>query len=44
MSLKDLLSELRAKPTVSVPTAGKVLAELSKNAAYEAAGACWACR
>jgi hypothetical protein len=37
MSMQEILAELRAKPTVSVPTAGKALADLSKNASYDAA-------
>lgn len=39
MSWKEILAELRSKPTVSVPTAGRALADLSKNGAYEAARA-----
>jgi hypothetical protein len=37
MSMREILAELRSKPTVSVPTAGKALADLSKNASYDAA-------
>lgn len=37
MSIKEILEELRSKPSVSVPTAGAVLAGLSKNASYIAA-------
>jgi hypothetical protein len=37
MSIKDILEELRTKPSVSVPTAGAALAGLSKNASYLAA-------
>jgi hypothetical protein len=37
MSMLDILAELRSKPTVSVPTAGKALGDLSKNASYDAA-------
>jgi hypothetical protein len=37
MSMRDILIELRSKPTVSVPTAGKALGDLSKNASYDAA-------
>jgi hypothetical protein len=36
-SLREILTELRSKPSVSVPTAGKALADLSKNAGYQAA-------
>jgi hypothetical protein len=35
----DVIAELRSKPTCSIPLAGLVLGELSKNAAYEAAAA-----
>ena len=38
-TVKEILSELRSKPTTSVPNAGKVLGDLSKNAAYDAARA-----
>jgi hypothetical protein len=34
---KDLLAELKSQPTVSVPTAGKALGDLSRNGSYEAA-------
>lgn len=37
MSWKEILAELKSHPTVSVPTAGKALADLSPNAAYRAA-------
>jgi hypothetical protein len=37
MSIKEILEELRSKPSVSVPTAGKALGDLSKNASYIAA-------
>jgi len=37
MSMKEILAELRSSPTVSVPTAGRALGDLSKNASYEAA-------
>jgi hypothetical protein len=37
MSWKEILAELKSQPTVSVPTAGKALADLSANAAYRAA-------
>jgi hypothetical protein len=37
MTMGEILAELRSKPTVSVPTAGKALGDLSKNASYEAA-------
>lgn len=37
MSWKEILAELKASPTVDVPTAGKALANLSPNAAYRAA-------
>ena len=36
-SLAEILAELRTKPTVSVPTAGKVLGDLNKNSSYDAA-------
>jgi hypothetical protein len=36
-TLEEILAELRSKPTVSVPTAGKALGDLSKNASYDAA-------
>jgi hypothetical protein len=35
--MREILAELRSKPSVSVPTAGKALGDLSKNASYEAA-------
>ena len=38
-TVKEILAELRSKPTTSVPNAGKVLGDLSKNAAYDAARA-----
>ena len=34
---KDVLAELKSRPTVSVPTAGRALGDLSRNGAYEAA-------
>ena len=34
---KQILAELKSQPTVSVPTAGRALADLSENAAYRAA-------
>ena len=37
MSWKQILAELKSSPTVSVPTAGRALADLSENAAYRAA-------
>jgi hypothetical protein len=37
MLIRDLIAELRSSPTVSVPTAGRALGDLSKNASYEAA-------
>jgi hypothetical protein len=37
MSIREILAELRSKPSVSVPVAGKALGDLSKNAAYDAA-------
>jgi hypothetical protein len=37
MLMREILAELRSKPTVSVPTAGKALGDLSKNASYDAA-------
>lgn len=37
LTMREILAELRAKPSVSVPTAGKALGDLSKNASYEAA-------
>ena len=37
MTWADILTELKTKPTVSVPTAGKALADLSRNGSYEAA-------
>jgi hypothetical protein len=37
MTMREMLAELRSKPSVSVPFAGKVLGDLSKNASYEAA-------
>ena len=37
MSMRDIIAELREKPTVSVPTAGKALGDLSRNASYDAA-------
>jgi hypothetical protein len=37
MSMREILAELRSKPSVSVPTAGKALGDLSKNASYDAA-------
>jgi hypothetical protein len=37
VSIKQILEELRTKPSVSVPTAGKALGELSANTSYIAA-------
>lgn len=38
MSIRDeIVAELRSKPSVSVPVAGKALGNLSKNASYDAA-------
>jgi hypothetical protein len=37
MTMRDILAELRSKPTVSVPTAGKALGDLNRNSAYDAA-------
>ena len=37
--MQKIIAELRSKPSVSVPTAGKALADLSKNASYVAAKA-----
>jgi hypothetical protein len=37
MSWQAILAELKSQPTVSVPTAGRALADLSPNAAYRAA-------
>jgi hypothetical protein len=37
MSIREILAELRENPSVSVPTAGKALGDLSKNASYDAA-------
>jgi hypothetical protein len=37
MSWKEILTELKENPTVSVPTAGRALADLSRNGSYEAA-------
>jgi hypothetical protein len=34
---KDVLAELKSNPTVSVPTAGRALGDLSRNGSYEAA-------
>ena len=34
---KQILAKLKSEPTVSVPDAGKALADLSENAAYRAA-------
>ena len=36
-SWKEILAKLKSQPTVSVPDAGKALADLSPNAAYRAA-------
>jgi hypothetical protein len=35
--MKEILAELRSKPTVSVPVAGKALGDLSRNGSYRAA-------
>jgi hypothetical protein len=37
MSWIEILAELKSRPTVSVPIAGKVLGDLSRNGSYEAA-------
>ena len=37
MTWAKILAELKSKPTVSVPLAGQVLGDLSRNGAYEAA-------
>jgi hypothetical protein len=37
MSWKQILAELKSKPTVSVPVAGRALADMSENASYRAA-------
>jgi hypothetical protein len=37
MLMKDIIAELLAKPSVSVPIAGKALADLSRNGSYRAA-------
>jgi hypothetical protein len=37
MLMRDILVELRSKPSVSVPVAGKALADLSRNGSYRAA-------
>lgn len=39
MTWMEILAELKRNPTVSVPIAGKVLGDLSRNGAYEAARA-----
>jgi hypothetical protein len=36
-TVREILNELRTKPTTSVPNAGKVLGDLSANSAYDAA-------
>jgi hypothetical protein len=36
-TMREILDELLSSPTVSVPRAGKVLGDLSKNPAYDAA-------
>ena len=33
----ELIEKLKAEPTVSVPEAGKALADLSRNGSYQAA-------
>jgi hypothetical protein len=35
--MREIIAELRSNPSVSVPTAGKALANLSRNASYGAA-------
>jgi hypothetical protein len=35
--MREIIAELRANPTVSVPVAGKALGDLSRNVAYAAA-------
>jgi hypothetical protein len=37
MAWAKILAELKSKPTVSVPLAGRALGDLSRNGAYEAA-------
>jgi hypothetical protein len=37
MTWTDILTELKSKPTVSVPFAGRALGDLSRNGSYEAA-------
>jgi hypothetical protein len=37
MSLEEIVAKLRSQATVSVPDAGKILADLSRNGSYEAA-------
>ena len=37
MTLKESLAVLVSQPTVSVPFAGEVLGEMTKNASYDAA-------
>jgi hypothetical protein len=37
MTFREILIELRSNPTVSVPTAGKALGDMSKNGSYRAA-------
>jgi hypothetical protein len=37
MPWTKILAELKQQPTVSVPTAGRVLGDLSRNASYDAA-------
>jgi hypothetical protein len=36
-TMREILAELRSKPSVSVPKAGKALGDLSRNASYDAA-------
>jgi len=38
-TFEQVISDLRSKPTCSIPQAGLVLGELSKSASYEAAAA-----
>ena len=37
MSWKTILAKLKSQPTVSIPEAGRALADLSENASYRAA-------
>jgi hypothetical protein len=35
--MRDVIAELRTKPSVSLPVAGKALADLSRNGSYRVA-------